>query len=256
MHPMRPMRPMCLAPFLGSALLCGLLASPVLAQAGSDHCANAPLIVANFTYHGSTIGATSDISNSPCATSDAFDVWYRFTAGIPGDYIIDTLGSVLDTTLVAYSFCGGMILACNDDVDPGFDTSSLVVVTLVSGQSIRIRVAGFAFDQGTFDLFITPPQNLPTTGACCRGSTCGVVDAAACIGAGTSFAGVGIACNAPGNNTTPCCKADFNGGGLSVQDIFDYLGAWFGNSPLADFNGGGLAVQDIFDFLNAWFAGC
>ena len=24
----------------------------------------------------------------------------------------------------------------------------------------------------------------------------------------------------------------------------------------ADFNGGGLSVQDIFDFLNAWFAGC
>lgn len=24
----------------------------------------------------------------------------------------------------------------------------------------------------------------------------------------------------------------------------------------ADFNGNGLAVSDIFDFLNAWFAGC
>jgi DNA-binding beta-propeller fold protein YncE len=52
------------------------------------------------------------------------------------------------------------------------------------------------------------------------------------------------------------CRADFNGGGLSVQDIFDYLNAWFAGDPLADFNGGGLAVQDIFDFLNAWFAGC
>jgi hypothetical protein len=27
-------------------------------------------------------------------------------------------------------------------------------------------------------------------------------------------------------------------------------------SPAADMNGGGLSVQDIFDFLNAWFAGC
>jgi hypothetical protein len=53
------------------------------------------------------------------------------------------------------------------------------------------------------------------------------------------------------------CAADFNSSGtLTVQDIFDFLNAWFGGSPSADFNGGGLAVQDIFDFLNAWFAGC
>lgn len=54
------------------------------------------------------------------------------------------------------------------------------------------------------------------------------------------------------------CRADFNGqGGLSVQDIFDFLGAWFSGAAAADFNGsGGLSVQDIFDFLNSWFAGC
>jgi hypothetical protein len=56
--------------------------------------------------------------------------------------------------------------------------------------------------------------------------------------------------------TSPCV-ADFNqSGGLEVQDIFDYLNAWFAGDSLADFNGGGLAVQDIFDYLNAWFAGC
>jgi hypothetical protein len=41
-----------------------------------------------------------------------------------------------------------------------------------------------------------------------------------------------------------------------VQDIFDFLGAWFGGNTMADINGGGLAVQDIFDFLTAWFGGC
>jgi hypothetical protein len=56
----------------------------------------------------------------------------------------------------------------------------------------------------------------------------------------------------------PACPADFNNsGGVSVQDIFDFLTAWFANSPLADFNNSGAAtVQDIFDFLTAWFAGC
>ncbi len=57
---------------------------------------------------------------------------------------------------------------------------------------------------------------------------------------------------------TPACRADFNGvGGLTAQDIFDFLNAWFSGSSGADFNGAdGLSVQDIFDFLNAWFAGC
>ncbi len=53
------------------------------------------------------------------------------------------------------------------------------------------------------------------------------------------------------------CPADFNGSGaISVQDIFDFLNAWFAGNPAADINGSGLSVQDIFDFLNAWFTGC
>ena len=54
------------------------------------------------------------------------------------------------------------------------------------------------------------------------------------------------------------CLADFNNSGtIEVQDIFDFLNAWFAGSPSADFNrSGGLEVQDIFDFLNGWFAGC
>jgi hypothetical protein len=58
--------------------------------------------------------------------------------------------------------------------------------------------------------------------------------------------------------TTPACPADFNhSDGLTVQDIFDFLNAWFAGAPAADFNhASGISVQDIFDFLNAWFAGC
>jgi hypothetical protein len=54
------------------------------------------------------------------------------------------------------------------------------------------------------------------------------------------------------------CPADFNqSGGLSVQDIFDSLNAWFSGDPRADFSRvNGITVQDIFDFLNAWFGGC
>lgn len=54
------------------------------------------------------------------------------------------------------------------------------------------------------------------------------------------------------------CRPDFNGvGGVTVQDVFDFLSAWFSTLPSADFNGvGGVTVQDVFDFLDAWFQGC
>jgi predicted outer membrane repeat protein len=57
---------------------------------------------------------------------------------------------------------------------------------------------------------------------------------------------------------TQPCRADFNASGVvSVQDIFDFLTAYFSFDPLADFNGeGGISVQDIFDFLAAYFTGC
>jgi Lamin Tail Domain len=101
---------------------------------------------------------------------------------------------------------------------------------------------------------------LPQSGVCCRGATCATSTAAACVGANTLFVSAAPACNAPGNTATPCCKADFNKtGGLTVQDIFDFLNAWFAGDIAADFTGNGAgapAIQSIFDFLNAWFAGC
>jgi hypothetical protein len=82
---------------------------------------------------------------------------------------------------------------------------------------------------------------------------------------GTALAGsVFVAnggCNASGNNRTPCCYADYNKvGGLSVQDIFDFLNDWFAGRQFAAVGTSGtgatLNVQNIFDFLNTWFAGC
>jgi hypothetical protein len=62
----------------------------------------------------------------------------------------------------------------------------------------------------------------------------------------------------PDSCQTPVCRADFNGsGGVSVQDIFDFLAAYFSGDPRADFNtSGAVSVQDIFDFLGAYFVGC
>ena len=68
------------------------------------------------------------------------------------------------------------------------------------------------------------------------------------------------ACGSATSNsaTLIVCPADFNcSGAVTIQDIFDFLTAWFGEYVSADFNHDGrITVQDIFDFLAAWFAGC
>lgn len=54
------------------------------------------------------------------------------------------------------------------------------------------------------------------------------------------------------------CPGDFNGqGGVTPQDIFDFLNAYFAVDPAADVNGSDdVSVQDIFDFLGAYFVPC
>ncbi len=99
----------------------------------------------------------------------------------------------------------------------------------------------------------------PPAGVCCAGSTCRVDTTANCAGVNTLF-NPSPACNGAGNNASPCCRADFNHiNGISVQDIFDFLGLWFAGSTTTDFDGNGAGtptVQSIFSFLNAWFTGC
>lgn len=54
------------------------------------------------------------------------------------------------------------------------------------------------------------------------------------------------------------CLADFNcSGSVSVQDIFDFLAAYFAGEFRSDINASmSITVQDIFDFIAAYFAGC
>ena len=81
--------------------------------------------------------------------------------------------------------------------------------------------------------------------------------------------GTGNTSSTPASSTfTTIAPGDFNmDGSVTVQDIFDFLSAWFAmctgqagppcNGRSADFNNSGsVTVQDIFDFLNAWFSGC
>jgi len=141
-----------------------------------------------------------------------------------------------------------------------YDDASLVQVTGSCCVSATCSLSNAGACSGTFasgGVCAPNPCSAPATGACCAGSTCSATTSAACTGANTQFAGSSTVCNAPGNNVMPCCKADFNqSGGVSVQDIFDFLSGSFSANPQADINGGGVSVQDIFDYLGAYFTGC
>ncbi len=54
------------------------------------------------------------------------------------------------------------------------------------------------------------------------------------------------------------CPADFNCDAVANSaDFFDYITAFFDESPSADFNAdGSVGSQDFFDFLSSFFAGC
>jgi len=136
---------------------------------GTDACNAAALITAG-TYTHQNIGATgTDITL--CTFGDSLDVWYRYTVPAVADTVwIYTCGSTYDTGLSLWSACGGTELACNDDgIRPGVGTlfntcGGSVLQSAVSlsdslldalaGQTILIRVAGFAGQVGCGDLVI------------------------------------------------------------------------------------------------------
>ena len=171
----------------------------------------------------------------------------------------------------------------------------MVAYPVVAGQPLVMRVGGFPTGPtgvSTLPLSITPaatgaccqpsgacapvasgdcagvysgdgttcnPNPCPApTGACCNGQTCVALSASACGAGGGSFKGEGIPCQGQPGNPMTCCSSNFNGeGGVTVQDIFDFLAGYFSGSIHADINHSGtLTVQDIFDFLAGYFVGC
>lgn len=54
------------------------------------------------------------------------------------------------------------------------------------------------------------------------------------------------------------CPADFSRtAGVTIDDLFLFLNAWFVGDPRADFDhAAGVAIDDLFLYLNGWFTGC
>ena len=122
-----------------------------------------------------------------------------------------------------------------------------------------VHVSLTAYSVQPFDPHCTPNQALinTTTNPSAATSTLVIADVA------TDNTFDCVISNGCGNITSSTvaitvCAPDINcSGDLSVQDIFDFLSAYFAGTAAGDFNGaGGVTVQDIFDFLNGYFLGC
>ena len=194
-----------------------------------------------------------------------YDVWYAYVPTISGSVVIDTCqlptsGSALDTLLsIHQGACDGPRLDCNDNAFGYCIPGSRITPTLAAGTIYYIRVAGYSNFTGEFVLRVSGGGGA-ARGACCWGTACVQSSPTGCFGPNKVFAGLSTTCNPAGVGTSPCCQADFNHiNGLSPQDIFDYLDAWFAGSVSAAVGGNGIrtpVIQDIFAFLAIWFAGC
>jgi hypothetical protein len=155
-------------------------------------------------------------------------------------------------TLVIPTACTGVfststVCAPNPCPQPGRCCSSTGVCTLLL-QSACTDV----FSVGTCTTGVCAQL-----GGCCNGHVCTTTIASGCTATGFSFKGAGSACGTAANPIA-CCYANFNHvDGVTVQDLMDYLNAWFAGNIAADTDGNGtLSVSDLTQFVNVWTAGC
>ncbi|MCX4247025.1 hypothetical protein [Paraliomyxa miuraensis] len=89
-----------------------------------------------------------------CGGGSAPDIAYTLTAPADGSYVIDTIGSGIDTVLyVLDGGCEGPQLRCNDDGVPG-STASLTSLPLAAGQTVTVVVDGFSVQGGPVTLSV------------------------------------------------------------------------------------------------------
>jgi hypothetical protein len=132
--------------------------------------------------------------------------------------------------------------------NPVFDTDAFIDDVSFSADALPTQAA-CCFSDGTCTVALSgacpsgstqqaasttcSPNNCPAPqiGACCnpRTGACVVLESALCTPLGT-FRGTGTSCSP--NQCPIRCPADFNGvNGVTVQDIFDFLSAFFTNCP-------------------------
>jgi hypothetical protein len=150
------------------------------------------------------------------AVDSFFDITYRIDfVGHPGGALSGRSGST--TATVRFQLPDPLGACCNPN------TGACALVNAGACAALGGRFLG----SGTSCATVTCVPE----GACCIGTVCRVVPRVVCAISGGTYMGDGTSCVCAGGGN-PCCPADFNGSGLvSVQDIFDFLAAYFAGCP-------------------------
>lgn len=147
----------------------------------NDECVNAIRVVTGQAYVGRTTAATGTDVTPMCGQNDFKDVWHYWTADCTGEVSVTTCGSDLDfdTTLAAFTQCGGTAFRCDDDGCPLPNSlgHSKIVFNAVGGQTYYLRVAGHLGDTGQYSLTVEPCKN----GCCVSTGACTLRSAASCL---------------------------------------------------------------------------
>jgi len=111
------------------------------------------------------VGATTDGPTLPTSCDEGSglsfdnDIWYNYTATCTGTLVASTCNdATFDTRLAIYSGTAcppGTLVACNDDGVGCANFSSLMMATVNSGSSYKIRVGGFGGATGSGDLSLS-----------------------------------------------------------------------------------------------------
>jgi len=112
----------------------------------SDLCADASPISNGATAFRTTAATGTDII--PCGVNDYKDIWMNYTASCGGEVVMTTCGASFNTTLAAFTACGGSMIVCNND-DPACGTASTIKFPALPGEQFLIRIAGVAASAGT-----------------------------------------------------------------------------------------------------------
>jgi hypothetical protein len=137
------------------------LAGNALAQ--NDDCTGALSVVNGANGPFTNVGATTSAPAWPCA-SGGNDIWFAYQAAAAGSLTVDTCGGSYDSAIELFDGnlgCGSLAsLICNDD-SCGLQSSATVNVN--QGDTIYIRVGGYAGATGTFTLNVNGPLGAGTT---------------------------------------------------------------------------------------------
>ena len=142
------------------------------AGAPANNAFNSPILLTGTqgAFSGRNVGATEEGGEPNHAGNvGGRSVWYRWTAPVTGEAVVDNMGSSFDTLMAVYTgtaFNNLALVAASDDVDPQTPFGR-VRFNAVSGITYQIVVDGYNNGPGAFNgslalhysLFGTAPAN-------------------------------------------------------------------------------------------------